>query len=149
MRATAWRSPSWRRRSRSTAPHSAPPSASPSSSPTTAASDGSRSSPSRGRRSEPRPRGHRRLRKFVVTAPTKSSLAREIGVFVAPEYDGLEPFFAEHGFAIMRGIYTDEDLRNLEVELEHQQQRLLAGELPKVCGTMILDDPDAVIDGEA
>jgi hypothetical protein len=55
-----------------------------------------------------------------VTAPTRSSLAREIGVFVAPEYDGLEPFFAEHGFAIMRGIYTDEDLRNLEVELEHQ-----------------------------
>jgi Phytanoyl-CoA dioxygenase (PhyH) len=84
-----------------------------------------------------------------VTAPTRSSLAREIGVFVAPEYDGLEPFFAEHGFAIMRGIYTDEDLRNLEVELEHQQQRLLAGELPEVCGTVILDDPDAVIDGEA
>ena len=84
-----------------------------------------------------------------MTAPTRSSLAREIGVFLAPEYDGLEPFFAEHGFAIMRGIYTDEDLRNLEVELEHQQQRLLAGELPEVCGTVILDDPDAVIDGEA
>ena len=84
-----------------------------------------------------------------MTAPTRSSLAREIGVFVAPEYDGLEPFFAEHGFAIIRGIYTDEDLRNLEVELEHQQQRLLAGELPEVCGTVILDDPDAVIDGEA
>jgi ectoine hydroxylase-related dioxygenase (phytanoyl-CoA dioxygenase family) len=84
-----------------------------------------------------------------VTAPTKSTLAREIGVFTAPDYDGLEPFFAEHGFAVMRGVYTDEDLRDLEVELERQQQRLLAGELPEVCGTVILDDPDAVIDGEA
>jgi hypothetical protein len=84
-----------------------------------------------------------------VTAPTRSTLAREIGVFTAPEYDGLPSFFAEHGFAIMRGLYPDANLRDLEVELARQQQRLLAGELPEVCGTVILDDPDAVIDGEA
>jgi Phytanoyl-CoA dioxygenase (PhyH) len=84
-----------------------------------------------------------------VTAPTRSTLAREIGVFTAPEYDGLPRFFAEHGFAIMRGVYLDADLQELEIELARQQQRLLAGELPEVCGTVILDDPDAVIDGEA
>jgi hypothetical protein len=83
-----------------------------------------------------------------VTTSTRSALAREVGVFTPMDLDGLEPFFAEHGFAIMRGLYTDEQVRDLEIELERQQQRLLAGELPEACGTVILDDPDAVIDGE-
>jgi ectoine hydroxylase-related dioxygenase (phytanoyl-CoA dioxygenase family) len=83
-----------------------------------------------------------------VSAPARSTLSREVGVFTAPAYDGLEPFFAEHGFAVMRGLYSEEQLRELEIELERQQARLLAGELPEVCGTVILDDPDAVIDGE-
>jgi hypothetical protein len=78
----------------------------------------------------------------------RSALACEVGVFTAPDFDGLELFFTEHGFAIMRGLYTNEELQELEVELEHQQRRLLAGELPAVCGTVILDEPDAVIDGE-
>jgi hypothetical protein len=81
-----------------------------------------------------------------VTA--RSSLAPDVGIFPAPDFAGLEPFFAEHGFAVLRGIFTEGRLRDLEVELERQQQRLLAGELPEVCGTVILDDPDAVIDGE-
>jgi ectoine hydroxylase-related dioxygenase (phytanoyl-CoA dioxygenase family) len=88
-----------------------------------------------------------------VTSTARSSLAREVGVFRASAFadagpGGLDSFFAEHGFAVMRGLYTDEELRVLEVELERQQQRLLAGELPDVCGTVILDAPDAVIDGE-
>jgi ectoine hydroxylase-related dioxygenase (phytanoyl-CoA dioxygenase family) len=83
-----------------------------------------------------------------VSAPARSTLAREVGVFTGPEFDGLESFFAEHGFAVVRGLYSEEELRALEFELERQQQRLLAGELPDVCGTVILDDPDAVIDGE-
>jgi ectoine hydroxylase-related dioxygenase (phytanoyl-CoA dioxygenase family) len=88
-----------------------------------------------------------------VSSSARSSLAREVGVFSAPAYtnsdgEGLESFFAEHGFAVMRGLYTDQELRELELELERQQQRLLAGELPDICGTVILDDPDAVIDGE-
>ncbi len=68
-------------------------------------------------------------------------------MFTAPEFPGLDEFFEEHGFAIMRGLYTEEQLQELEVELQRQQQRLLAGELPPECGTVILDDPDAVIDG--
>jgi ectoine hydroxylase-related dioxygenase (phytanoyl-CoA dioxygenase family) len=81
-------------------------------------------------------------------APTRSSLAHEVGVFAVPELDRLEPFFAEHGFAVVRGLYPDDELTALEAELEHQQARLVAGELPESCGTVILDDPDAVIDGE-
>jgi ectoine hydroxylase-related dioxygenase (phytanoyl-CoA dioxygenase family) len=78
----------------------------------------------------------------------RSSLAGEVGVFVAPDLAGLDQFFGEHGFAIMRGLYAEEQMLELAVELERQQQRLLAGELPVECGTVILDDPEAVIDGE-
>ena len=79
---------------------------------------------------------------------TRSSLAREVGVFTVSDLDELDRFFGEHGFAIVRGLYTQEQLQELEIELERQQQRLLVGELPIECGTVILDDPDAVIDGE-
>ena len=48
---------------------------------------------------------------------------------------------------MLRGLYPEPELQELELELEHQQRRLLAGELPVECGTVILDDPDAVIDG--
>jgi ectoine hydroxylase-related dioxygenase (phytanoyl-CoA dioxygenase family) len=79
---------------------------------------------------------------------TRSSLARGVPAFTASELDDLEPFFAEHGFAVLRGLYSEAELEELQVELERQQQRLLAGELPVECGTVVLDDPDAVIDGE-
>ena len=56
--------------------------------------------------------------------------------------------FAERGFTIVRGLYTDVELDELQRELEGLQVKLVAGELPEACGTVILDDPDAVIDGE-
>jgi ectoine hydroxylase-related dioxygenase (phytanoyl-CoA dioxygenase family) len=83
----------------------------------------------------------------VTGTTARSSLAREVGVFTGPAFEGLEPFFAEHGFAVVRGLFSEDQVRELESDLEHQQDRLLAGELPEVCGTVILDDPDAVIDG--
>jgi Phytanoyl-CoA dioxygenase (PhyH) len=84
----------------------------------------------------------------MINGPTRSSLAREVGVFDIPGLAGVEPFFTEHGFAVIRGLYSTSEMRELEVELTRQQARLIAGELPAVCGTGILDDPDAVIDGE-
>ncbi|HLM17431.1 MAG TPA: phytanoyl-CoA dioxygenase family protein [Acidimicrobiia bacterium] len=69
-------------------------------------------------------------------------------MFSASDLDGLEPFFGEHGFAVLRGLYSQAELEELQTELERQQHRLLAGELPAECGTVILDEPDAVIDGE-
>jgi hypothetical protein len=56
--------------------------------------------------------------------------------------------FARQGFATLRGLFSEAELTALQVELEDLQRRLVAGELPEGCGTVILDDPDAVIDGE-
>jgi ectoine hydroxylase-related dioxygenase (phytanoyl-CoA dioxygenase family) len=88
-----------------------------------------------------------------VSPTARSSLARDVGVFgasdvTAPDLGALDAFFAEHGFAILRGLHPPAELQRLETELELQQRRLLAGELPTECGTVILDEPDAVIDGE-
>jgi hypothetical protein len=78
----------------------------------------------------------------------RSSLAREIGVFPADDPDAIVAFFTEHGFAIARGVFPDDQLATLEADLLRQQARLVAGELPERCGTVILDDPEAAIDGE-
>jgi hypothetical protein len=83
----------------------------------------------------------------VTASPARSSLARAVDGFAAHDVVAIEQFFGEHGFAIVHGLYTDTQLDDLESELTHQQGRLLAGELPDVCGTVILDDPDALIDG--
>ena len=56
--------------------------------------------------------------------------------------------FAELGYAIVRGLYTDDELDALEGELVRLQGALLRGELPEECGTVILDDPESIIDGE-
>jgi hypothetical protein len=56
--------------------------------------------------------------------------------------------FDMHGFAILHGCYTDVELDAVQLELETLQGRLVAGELPDECGTVILDDPDAVVDGK-
>jgi len=56
--------------------------------------------------------------------------------------------FDENGFAILAGCFDDAELDAMQEELESLQQRLIAGELPEACGTVILDDPDAIIDGE-
>jgi ectoine hydroxylase-related dioxygenase (phytanoyl-CoA dioxygenase family) len=56
--------------------------------------------------------------------------------------------FETRGYAILHGLYDEETLTALEVELERQQAALLAGALPERCGTVILDEPDAMIDGK-
>jgi ectoine hydroxylase-related dioxygenase (phytanoyl-CoA dioxygenase family) len=56
--------------------------------------------------------------------------------------------FREVGYTVLRGLYTDHALAELQRDLEDLQRKLVAGELPESCGTVILDDPDAVIDGE-
>jgi ectoine hydroxylase-related dioxygenase (phytanoyl-CoA dioxygenase family) len=80
-----------------------------------------------------------------VAVPTR---ARDVGVFAPGELDALTEFFIEHGYATLRGVYDHDELDALQHEMEVQQRRLLAGELPERCGTVVLDDPDAVIDGE-
>ena len=56
--------------------------------------------------------------------------------------------YEAQGFAVLSGLYTDAELGALQAELAALQGRLLAGKLPPGCGTVILDDPHALIDGE-
>ena len=56
--------------------------------------------------------------------------------------------FEAQGFAVLPGCFTDAELDALQAELAALQDRLLAGELPPGCGTVILDDPGALIAGE-
>ena len=56
--------------------------------------------------------------------------------------------FEEQGFAVLPGCFGDDALDAMQAELETLQARLIRGELPEGCGTVILDDPDATVDGE-
>ncbi len=56
--------------------------------------------------------------------------------------------FEAQGFTILRDLYSEAELEILKRELVDLQRKLVAGELPEACGTVILDDPDAIIDGE-
>lgn len=75
-------------------------------------------------------------------------MTSEAGVFSPDEIDDLVAYFEHQGYATLRGVYSEPDLAALETELVHQQERLLAGVLPARHGTPILDDPDAVVEGE-
>jgi ectoine hydroxylase-related dioxygenase (phytanoyl-CoA dioxygenase family) len=84
----------------------------------------------------------------VSDTSTRSHLAVDIGVFGANGVDAACEFFDEHGFATLRGCYDEPQLVALEDELRDTQRRLVEGTLPERCGTVVLDDPDAMIEGE-
>ena len=65
-------------------------------------------------------------------------LQTEPGVFGPHELDELDEFFREHGFAILRGLLTDELLAELTAECTAAQSQVAAGELDERHGTTIL-----------
>ncbi|MBU6329702.1 MAG: phytanoyl-CoA dioxygenase family protein [Acidobacteria bacterium] len=67
--------------------------------------------------------------------------------FGADDIDGIVEFFSANGYARIGGVYTEADLDDLQQEMERLQRELLAGRLPEKCGTVILDDPEAMVDG--
>jgi len=69
------------------------------------------------------------------------------GVFGPGRLPELIDFFRRQGFAILRGAMSDADLEALQADLIEWQDRLVAGELDPRHGTVILDEPDARIDG--
>jgi hypothetical protein len=71
----------------------------------------------------------------------------ECGVFTPAESPGLASFFAANGYATLRGALDEPALRSAEDELTRAQQLLARGELGSRHGTVILDEPDATIDG--
>jgi len=71
----------------------------------------------------------------------------ELAAYGPDELDGIEGFYREHGFALVRGLYGADELEALDAECAEAQVRLVAGELADRHGTDILDDPDAQIGG--
>ena len=69
------------------------------------------------------------------------------GTFGPDELDQLEAYFATHGFATLRDVFGEDALLEAEAELADAQHLLAEGRLDPRHGTVILDEPDAVIDG--
>jgi hypothetical protein len=72
---------------------------------------------------------------------------RQPGVFWPGEIDQLVSHFELHGSATLRGALDDRALDRAEVELVGAQTLLAEGGLDARHGTVILDDPEATIDG--
>lgn len=70
------------------------------------------------------------------------------GVFGPEELDRLEPFFAEHGYATLRGVFDETDLLDAQAELAEVQRRLSEGTLGGRHGSLTLDEPGATIGGQ-
>ncbi len=68
------------------------------------------------------------------------------GVFTPDQLDELVGFFDVHGYATVRGAVPESQLASAERELVAAQADLAAGELPAQAG-ILLDEPDAVVDG--
>jgi ectoine hydroxylase-related dioxygenase (phytanoyl-CoA dioxygenase family) len=69
-------------------------------------------------------------------------------VFGLDRLDDLVAFYDDWGFAVLRGVYREDELVALEAEMEQRQAALVAGELPDKCGTAVLDDPTAAVGGQ-
>lgn len=63
--------------------------------------------------------------------------------FGPDELDELDAFFTEHGFALLRGVFTDDEMDRMELECVTAQSQLVNGELDDRFGTVILVDDDA------
>ena len=77
-----------------------------------------------------------------------SLLRSEPESFRPHEIDGIVAFFAANGFVRIGGVFSDGQLATLQADMERCQRDLLAGLLPEKCGTVILDDPEAMVEGE-
>ena len=62
------------------------------------------------------------------------------GVFAQHDRNALAAFFAEHGFAILRGLFSDAEMAALQAECEAAQQAVAEGRLAERHGNSILTD---------
>jgi hypothetical protein len=65
--------------------------------------------------------------------------------FGPQQLDEIVTYFAANGFVRVAGVFSDEQLTALQADMERCQRDLLLGLLPEQCGTVILDDPDAMV----
>lgn len=69
------------------------------------------------------------------------------GSFTAGEVDQLVSYFHANGYATLRGAFDETVLAGAEEELAEAQHLLAEARLDARHGTVILDQPDATIDG--
>ncbi|MGO9027984.1 MAG: phytanoyl-CoA dioxygenase family protein [Acidimicrobiales bacterium] len=75
-------------------------------------------------------------------------MAGAVPTVVSPEdSEGLAASVRTHGYGTLRGVFDDTTLAALEAELVDAQVRLVEGTLDDRHGTVILDAPDATVDG--
>jgi ectoine hydroxylase-related dioxygenase (phytanoyl-CoA dioxygenase family) len=70
------------------------------------------------------------------------------GRFGASDTGAAQAFLERNGYVTLRGLHDEATLAGLDAATAALQGRLLGGDLPERCGTVVLDDPDALIDGE-
>ena len=68
-------------------------------------------------------------------------------MFGPEELGALADHVRAEGYAILRGVFDEATLVELDADMAQRQAELAAGQLPDKHGTIILDDPDAVIGG--
>jgi ectoine hydroxylase-related dioxygenase (phytanoyl-CoA dioxygenase family) len=84
-----------------------------------------------------------------MRAPTEELMrAADPGAFPPDRIDDLVSFFEGNGYATLRGVFDEPVLAGAEEELVAAQRLLAEGRLDARHGTVILDQPDATIDGE-
>ena len=84
-----------------------------------------------------------------MRAPTEELVSpADPGVFAPDRIDDLVSFFEGNGYATLRGVFDEPVLAGAEEELVAAQRLLAEGRLNARHGTVILDEPDATIDGE-
>ncbi|NUU22328.1 MAG: phytanoyl-CoA dioxygenase [Streptomycetaceae bacterium] len=66
------------------------------------------------------------------------SLPDDLGVFPITRADELAAFFAAHGYAVLRGLWPEDTLRDLERSCVAAQRELLAGRLDSRHGSVEL-----------
>ncbi|MBP9233436.1 MAG: phytanoyl-CoA dioxygenase family protein [Hyphomonadaceae bacterium] len=71
------------------------------------------------------------------------SIDPDFGVFRTDALDELDAFFRAHGFAILRGLYSRDDLATMLAECAEAQARVANGELANKHGNSILTDAAA------
>jgi hypothetical protein len=70
------------------------------------------------------------------------ALVPDLGVYGVDDLGGLSGFFVDHGFAILRGLWSPERLDEVQAACDGLQARLAAGGLAERHGTTILVDDE-------
>lgn len=84
----------------------------------------------------------------AIGSGARQPLGSGRSIFGADELHDLADSFSHHGFATLRDTLSFAALEAAEAELVDAQRRLVEGTLNQRHATTVLDDPEAVVDGQ-